>query len=81
MPPMALGCRSRRTLTDYHWNEATPDQIHVPTKAARPKCVPDQRLPDSSAYTPLCWEEISPRVNRVCIIEGGRVHYRVDRSP
>ena len=27
------------------------------------------------------WEEDSPRVKRVSIYEGGRVHYRVDRSP
>ena len=28
-----------------------------------------------------CWEEVSPRVNRVCIYKEGRVHYRIDGSP
>ena len=28
-----------------------------------------------------CREEVFLRVNRVSICEGGRVHYRVDRSP
>ena len=28
-----------------------------------------------------CWEEVSPRVNRVSIYEEGRVQHRVDRSP
>ena len=27
-----------------------------------------------------CREEVSPRVNRVSIYEGGRVHYCVDKS-
>ena len=36
----------------------------------RPRCVPTQRC-----------EEISPGVNRVSIYEGGRIYYRVDRSP
>ena len=38
-------------------------------------------LPESSAYTPLLCEQVSPRINSVSIYDGGKVHYRVDRSP
>ena len=35
-----------------------PDQMHAPIKRSRLNCVPAQRLPESSAYAPLCLEEI-----------------------
>ena len=41
------------------------------------------RLPTEPGHTlpnPCTEQQISPRVNRVSIYEGGKVHYRVDKS-
>ena len=63
------------TETRTHPIRSAHRQSMANQSASQPSAPP----PESSVYAPLCWEIVSPRVNRVSINEGGRVHYRVDR--